>query len=254
MSEAETPAGYPQGFPTPAEYGGEDLEILASLHRYRTWILDSIGPYVRGKVAEIGAGIGTFTVDLLGLPQVETIDLIEPSPPLYAHLGKRFEGDCRVSVHASMCETWSASAVPSSLDTVVMINVLEHIEDDLEVLRNIRKALKPGGRLVVFVPAMMLLFSDLDKFYGHFRRYQRNGLKTLAENAGFKVSMVRYFDILGVGPWLVMNRWLGKTDFNPRQVALYDAVGVPLTRGLESLIAPPFGKNLLLVAERGPHD
>ncbi len=237
-------------FPPPPEYSGEDLEILANLHRYRTWIVDAISPHVQGRVAEIGAGIGSFTADLLCLPAVAHIDVVEPSPPLFDHLHSRFAGEKRITVIPRMCEEWSAKADASSLDTVVMINVLEHIDDDLAVLDSIRKALRPGGRLVVFVPAMMFLFSELDRFYGHFRRYERPGLARLAEKAGLTVLENRYFDVLGVLPWLVMNRWLGKTQFNPRQIALYDRVGIPVTRAFESLIRPPFGKNLLLVAQR----
>lgn len=234
----------------PPEYSGEDLEILANLHRYRTWIIDTISPHVRGRVAEIGAGIGSFTADLLRLPVVTHIDVVEPSPPLFAHLHTRFTGEERITVIPRMCEEWSSKAEAASLDTVVMINVLEHIEDDLAVLNAIRNALRPDGRLVVFVPAMMFLFSKLDSFYGHFRRYQRPGLARLMEDAGLTVLENRYFDVLGVLPWLVMNRWLGKTEFNPSQIALYDRIGIPITRTVESLIRPPFGKNLLLVAQR----
>ncbi|WP_161625014.1 class I SAM-dependent methyltransferase [Paramagnetospirillum caucaseum] len=237
-------------FPPPPEYSGEDLEILASLHRYRTWIVDAISPHVQGQVAEIGAGIGSFTADLLRLPTVRHIDVVEPSPPLFAHLQARFTGEERITVIPRMCEEWSVKAEAASLDTVVMINVLEHIEDDLAVVNSIRQALRPGGKLVIFVPAMMFLFSELDRFYGHFRRYQRPGLAELMEKAGMTVLENRYFDLLGVLPWLVMNRWLGKIEFNPKQIALYDRIGIPITRTIETLIRPPFGKNLLLVAQR----
>lgn len=232
------------------EYGGEDLEILASLFRYRRWIMDGMVPHLEGRVAEIGAGIGSFSADILAVPRVDRLDLVEPSQPLVDHLGKRFASDPRVAVLSRMCEAWVADAAEASYDCVVMINVLEHIEDDRAALDGIWRALRPGGKLLLFVPAMAFLYSELDRFYGHYRRYELPGLARLAESAGFTMLDSRYFDILGVLPWLILNTWMGKTDFKPGMVKLYDRIGVPLTRALESVVRPPFGKNILLVAQR----
>lgn len=102
--------------------------------------------------------------------------------------------------------------------------------------------------MVLFVPALMLLFSELDRFYGHFLRYELRGLEDLVRRAGFDVNDAHYCDVLGVLPWLVLNTWMGKTEFNPRLVRIYDALGVPLTRWIEGVIRPPFGKNILLTA------
>jgi len=107
-----------------------------------------------------------------------------------------------------------------------------------------------GGHLLLFVPALQFLFSELDRQFGHFRRYRRSELRAKVGDAGFEIGLACYFDILGVAPWWLLNTVGGKTDFNPKMVRLYDAVGVPLTRLAERLLSPPFGKNVLLVARR----
>jgi SAM-dependent methyltransferase len=135
-------------------------------------------------------------------------------------------------------------------DGAVLINVLEHIKDDQLALSEIGKGLKPGGCLLLFVPALNMLYSKFDKKIGHYRRYQKNELGSLVSNAGFKVISNYYCDILGVFPWLVLNKIFGRTKLDPNMIKLYDNVGVPLTRAIEKMLVPPFGKNLILVARR----
>lgn len=106
------------------EYGGEDLEILAALDRYRRWIIDDMTPHLAGHIAEIGAGIGTFTGELLTLEAVDHLDAVEPSARLAATLRARFAATPRVTVVAQTCEQWAGEARTHSYDTVVMINVL----------------------------------------------------------------------------------------------------------------------------------
>jgi SAM-dependent methyltransferase len=131
-----------------------------------------------------------------------------------------------------------------------MVNVLEHIEDDGAALTGIRAVLRPGGRLLIFVPAMSWLMSDFDRLVGHFRRYHKRPLVELIKGAGFEVQSARYCDILGVLPWLVLNRFLGSTSLNPTLAQIYDRVGTPVTRALELLFTPPLGKNVILVARK----
>ena len=228
------------------EYDGGDLEALSILKNYQNWIFARVAPWLGGTAAELGAGIGSFSALFAG--NVISLDAIEPSAALQARLQHNVGSLGNVRVLHQTAEGWLANATPAQYDCVVMINVLEHIRDDAAVLRGIYQSLKPGGRLIVFVPALQFLFSNIDRQVGHFRRYERIELNSVLSKAGFKIADLRFFDILGILPWLVMNTWLGKTEFNPGLVGLYDRIGVPFTRAVESIVAPPIGKNLIAVA------
>lgn len=230
------------------EYAGADLEALQVLRQYRDWILNEFKPHLSGAAVEIGAGIGSYSELLLKF--VSSLDLVEPSALQFRHLEQRFLGDPRIRVLQAGAEAWAQAAPSESRDTIIMINVLEHISDDVQTLRDLHRVLRPGGHLLLFVPALMLLYSRLDSLLGHHRRYDRSGLTQKVEGAGFDVLWCHYFDFLGILPWLVVNRLGGATTFSPKAASLYDAVGVPMTRTLERYHRPPIGKNLILAATR----
>lgn len=232
--------------PEAASYEGKDLEALADMPRYYDWIMERFRPYVGGRVAELGAGMGTVSARLL--PLVDSLDLVEPSPNLVDRLRRRFSGDGRVRVFAETLEERLATDEAAVYDAAVMVNVLEHIADDAAALAGLHRLLRPGGRLLVFVPALPFLYSRLDELVGHHRRYTRAGLVANMAAAGFEVREARYMDLLGIVPWWLVNTVCGNTRFDPRAFRLYDAVGIPLTRLAERLVAPPLGKNVLAVA------
>lgn len=230
-------------------YAGHDLEVLSGMTHYYSWIVDHFTPYARGATVEYGAGTGNISARLR--PLVARLDLVEPSPRLLPAVRERFEGDAAVAVHESSLEAHVAAAPARAYDCAVLVNVLEHIADDSAALRELFRVLKPGGSLLLFVPALPFLFSRLDSVYGHFRRYRRDALARLVADAGFRVREARYLDLLGVLPWWLLNTLGGFVTFNPTLVRMYDNVGVPLTRAIERLLgAPPFGKNVLVIAQK----
>lgn len=229
-------------------YEGADLEALATLHHYQRWIVDSFQPFLSGRAIEFGAGIGNIST--LIRSHVASLDLVEPSANLVAPLQQRFAGDDGIAIYGEPLETRLPATGDETYHTVILVNVLEHIEDDVGALNEFCRILKPGGHLLLFVPALKFLYSDLDKMVGHFRRYQKPELNERVTNAGFEIIRSRYFDTIGVFPWWFLNTVLGMTGFNPTLVGIYDAVFAPLSRGLESLSPPPFGKNILLAARR----
>ena len=127
--------------------------------------------------------------------------------------------------------------------------MLEHIEDDAAELVQAREALDPRGHLIVFVPALPWLYSELDRQVGHFRRYRRRALLELVRAAGFDIVTQRYFDVAGVLPWYVNFTLLGNS-IGGGSVSLYDRLVVPVMRAVEGVVSPPIGKNVLLVARR----
>jgi|APSaa5957512535_1039671.scaffolds.fasta_scaffold74553_2 SAM-dependent methyltransferase len=229
-------------------YEGRDLETMAILLRYYRWILEMFSPYLSGHAVEFGAGQGTISEILL--PRIDKLDLIEPSANLFEVLRQKFDGNERIALFDSTLEDHLKDAAPASRDVAILVNVLEHIEDDRWALIEIMKLLKPGGTLLLFVPALRILYSEFDRLVGHYRRYHRDEVGQLVSAVGFEIISNKYCDVLGVLPWLILNKYLGSTKLNPKLAGLYDYFGIPLTRSLEKIIAPPFGKNVVLIARR----
>lgn len=229
-------------------YEGRDLEILADAPRYQSWIVEQFLPYLRGSVVEYGAGHGSISILLA--PRVERLDLVEPSSPLIGPLQQRLSSFSHVTIHNAMLESHALNIPDNSLDGIVMVNVLEHVEDDINALAQLMRILKPGGHLMLYVPALSWLMSELDRMHGHYRRYERQELRDKVSGQGFEVVRHKFMDFPGVVPWWLINVVGKQTSFNPRMIAIYDRWITPTARFLEGLVSPPIGKNLLLVARK----
>lgn len=229
-------------------YDGADLESLTVLNNYQNWIISIFAPYLTGNITEYGAGTGNISQLLASF--AERLTLVEPSPNLIPILQAKFDGDEEVTVVADTLEAAVAATEAESCDAIVIVNVLEHIEDDVTSLKELHRTLKPGGTLLIFVPALPFLYSALDKKFGHFRRYRLDELRSKCLAAGFVISTQRYFDVLGVLPWWLINRVMGATTFSDRLAIIYDRIFVPIGRMMESVIRPPIGKNIVMIAHR----
>lgn len=229
------------------EYEGSDLEAMGSAVNYPKWIMEEFSPYLRGSVADIGAGTGNFSRFLLGT-DLQHLHAFEPCERTHRTLSNRFLGESRFSsVNAFVTEV--ASDFAERFDAVVYNNVMEHVENDQAELEAVYRMLRPGGRVLIFVPALSWLYSDFDRSLGHYRRYDRDAGAELLLRSGFAVEVAKYVDVLGILPWWISMKML-KGRLTPGKVSLYDKVGVPLTRLVEKHIAPPLGKNLLFVGQK----
>lgn len=231
-----------------ATYGGRDLEVLADMPNYHSWIMSWFSRYIRGRVVEYGAGTGTLSQYLR--PLAQSLTLVEPSINLHSALQNRFLDDASVAIEAMTLEEHVVRTSTGTVDTVVLINVLEHIKDDASALAELSRILRPGGYALIFVPALAFLMSRLDELLGHFRRYHSVELKQKLRSAGLEVVGCRYFDCPGILPWFLVNKVFGSTSFSPALVKLYDRAAVPIARRAEALVPPPFGKNLVAISRR----
>jgi len=234
--------------PDHSTYEAWDLEALSGVPNYQEWIVHLFRPYLRGDAVEIGAGRGVFSERLLH--HVDQLQMVEPATNLVSELKKEFAGNHEVEIIAETAENYLRGQPEASRDCIVMVNVLEHIEDDAGVMEELFRVLKPGGHLLVFVPALRWLFSAMDVALGHHRRYHKNSLASLASQVGFEVVSVRYFDFLGVIPWWIIYTLAEKTRFNPGLSKLYDRLVVPVGRVIEAVVPPPMGKNVVLIAKK----
>jgi SAM-dependent methyltransferase len=241
---------------TDFRYLSSDLEALAGLKNYYHWIFDEIRPFLGSRLAEVGAGIGTFS-DILasGHLRVSTtprLTVFEPAVNLHPRLLANLQRDqpALLAQRRLIVNNDYFSLSPREFDTVIMINVLEHIEDDAGVVRTIFDSLSPGGSIILFVPALEWLWSDLDRAVGHYRRYEKPGLENLLQKEGFEVVKNTYLDLLGIAPWYLFYVLGRSRSVTPRAARLYDRWGVPLSKWLERFSSPIAGKSLLMVGRK----
>ncbi len=142
------------------------------------------------------------------------------------------------------------TAAPGSYDTVVLLNVLEHIPDDHQALGDIYESLAPGGKMILWVPAFEALYSKFDQRIGHYRRYRRNELLDLVHNVGFGQSTARYANLPGFFAWWLVVRVLRRSPTAGRLASIYDRFFIPVIRRVERVVRPPIGQSLLVIAQR----
>ncbi len=233
--------------PTVDEELAATLHNLDDAHNYADWIVDHFRPFLGGTVVELGAGTGTMTTRLID--SAERVVASDLSGARVADLNARFGGHPAVEVMQGDAE---AVLHAVGADAVVMINVLEHIEDDVGELRRIHAGLEPGGVVAIFVPAHDALYSEFDAKVGHFRRYSAASLATALSRAGFDVEETRYVNQPGALAWWVLARMLGRTPTSSTLVKTHDRYILPVLRRLEKNRRPRFGQSLVAVGRKAP--
>lgn len=222
-----------------------EFEALNRAENYRRVLLCEFDRFLRGHVLEIGAGIGQITHPLSQLPNVEEVLAVEPSES-FARTFKELHPQLPI-----LQGTASSLNGHLGFDAALCVNVLEHIEHDVEELKEFHRLLKPrGGHLCLFVPARMEIYAPLDRDFGHFRRYHRPELREKLLQTGFQIQRLQYFNFIGYFAWWWSFKVRGSRQFNPGAVQLFDRVIFPVTHALESVVgAPPVGQSLLAVAQ-----
>ncbi len=228
-------------------YAGSELDAMAEARNYYRWIADRFAPHLGRRVVEVGAGTGTFSAHLLRAAPAAELRLVEPAHNNVRVLRRRMAGEPRVRVRHGYLDDGAPETGASS---VAAVNVLEHVRDDGAFLRAAHRVLDPGGRLLLFVPALPALYGTLDAAFEHFRRYTPATLRRAVTGAGFAVDDLHYVNLPGVLAWWASGRLLHRRTVTARDVRLYDRWAIPLVRAVESRWRPPLGQSLLLVAAR----
>ena len=220
-----------------ATYPGHELEIFQKATRWKAYWRGRIARYVRGSVLEVGAGIGANTSTLAGLSYRSWLAL-EPDVELAARIPV-------VSArHEIVVGTLGDLGGDQGFDTILYIDVLEHIADDRAEMAQAAEHLNSGGKLVVLAPAHSFLFSPFDRAIGHYRRYNRAALRAAA-SAGLKEEKLVYLDSCGLLASLGNRLFLGSAMPSERQICTWDTYLVPCSRWLDPLTAGRIGKSIL---------
>lgn len=250
-SSAAAPAHRPARVPKhPDRQAGVEAAILDELRhlgearRYCDWLFAQFSEHVRGDVAEVGAGIGTFSERILD-GGAETLLLVEPDEGCADVLEQRFSGEPRVELVREVLPG-APSLGAASRDLVVCQNVLEHVTDDAGAVLRMGNALRRGGRLALIVPAGPSLYGPLDEAYGHRRRYTKSYLADLAAKARLEIESLHFLNFPGIGPWWLKNRRPG-ARVGSQALSAYEQV-VRVARPIEERFRPPAGLSLVCIA------
>ena len=222
----------------------ETLEHLSSATRYNRWMFDRLRRWVGRRVLEIGSGIGNLSAFLVDR---ERVVLTDTRHEYLERLRTRFAEYPNMAVARLYLPDDHGAIQGQLFDTIICLNVLEHVDDDIRSLKEMRGLLAPGGRLVLLVPALPALYGAMDRALGHHRRYQRRALAELLRTTGYTVAHVEYFNLAGVPGWWFAGRVLGREMIPAGSLKLYDAL-VPLFR-LEWLLPWRVGQSLIAIGQ-----
>lgn len=221
-----------------------------AVSNYTLWQVELVSPHIGKRVIEIGAGQGRIASILSKNKKCESYCAQEPSPSFYSELQKQLKD---VETISTPLENLPAG-MQKSFDTVLSVHVLEHIEDDKKFLKDMSKLLKDGGNIVLLVPALQYLYSELDRNIGHYRRYNKRVFKGIAKELNFDLLTCRYSNFVGVFGWLwfcKIRKYHYQTNKKKTRFVgilnIFDKYVLRLVSLMERMIHPPMGLNLLVV-------
>lgn len=226
------------------------LDELQALERemdaHYCWVYDEIAPLLVGSLLEVGSGAGVLSKFLV--ERGEPVLLTDYHEAYLVELRQRFAAASNVRVRRLNLLDATYDVGGCRVDTVLCMNVLEHIADDRHVLKQFAELLPAGGRLLLQVPHYPALYGSLDEVYGHFRRYSRRDLTRLLDAQGFEIRMLRNFNALGIPGWIWSAKLARTRRIDPRAMRLFNRL-VPVARRIDRLL-PFVGLGLLALAVR----
>lgn len=230
------------------QYSGSELELFEKALNWKSYITSQFKPFITGNVLEVGTGIGAFIPWLIN-PGVKRWTCLEPDAGFGQRLRQKYSAE--IASDRLDIRTGYLKNIPETekFDTILYLDVLEHIEDDRRELELSFERLRPGGTIIVLAPALQFLYNEFDKAIGHYRRYNHNTLTQVAP-PNSKLVSIRYFDsagfILSLG-----NKWiLKKAQPNLSQIMFWDRVVVPVSRVIDTVTGHTFGKNIVAIWQK----
>jgi glycosyltransferase involved in cell wall biosynthesis len=225
----------------------DTLMKMRGMKNNNRWTFGKIRNHAGARTLELGSGIGTFS--RLMVPYVKELTLSDINPESIAGLKSLFASHPRVRLAQADANMLEKSFEPDSFDSVIAVNMLEHVENDENALAGAARVLSPGGKLVVVVPAHKWLLGTLDRDIGHFRRYDRADLCLKLERAGFIIDEMRFMNFLSVPGWFVNFRIFKRHTMPVLALGLADMM-IPIVSAIESMVMIPFGLSLFCVAKK----
>lgn len=233
---------------TEIAYIGNELEVFEHATVWKKYYGGFLAPFLRGKVLEVGAGIGGTTVELCNGSQEKWVCL-EPDPQLYASLHNKITSGQLPECCSSIKGTTGDLPPEEKFDAILYIDVIEHIEKDADELERAKSLLADGGHLIVLVPAHQYLYNEFDKAIGHYRRYNRKMLRAAAP-AGVHLVWIRYLDSCGLMASLVNKFFLKQSYPTVKQILFWNRFIIPVSKVTDVLFGYRLGKTLTAIWQK----
>jgi SAM-dependent methyltransferase len=213
-----------------SQYGTATLGVISEALQFNRWMYETIKPHCSGKILEIGSGIGN--ISQFFIEEGAEISLSDIETSYFPQLIEKFAGNQNLKgIHLlDLSDKNMEKNHPETIgafDTIFALNVVEHILDHEQAMKNAMKMLRKGGKVVILVPAFQCLFNGFDKQLDHHRRYTQNSLRTLLEDAGFEIKHWQYFNFIAILGWYISGTVLRKKIIPGGQMRLYNTL-VPL--------------------------
>ncbi len=224
--------------------GWETLDVIAEAKQFNAWMYQTIKPFCKGSILELGSGIGNISAFFL--QQNEDLTLSDIRPKYCDVLKAKFGQPEKVIqldlTHPDFKNVYAAHL--ARYDSVFALNVVEHIQDDKRAIQNCYELLKPGGKLTILVPAYQALYNRFDRELEHYRRYNADALTSLISSCRFSEVQSTYFNFIGIIGWYVSGKIQGNKTIPKGQMSLYDKL-VPLFKLIDKCIFNKIGLSVI---------
>lgn len=228
------------------DVGEDTLLKMVTMRNNNRWTYDKIKPFLGRKVLELGSGIGTFSKYLIAGDR--EITLTDINEEYINYLKKRFISNPWIKILNTDIYYLDEVLGDDRFDTVVGINILEHIDDDVGMIKKLKKVIIPAGKLVLIVPAHKKLFGSLDRKLGHYRRYSKKELEEKLKAGDFNIEKIEYMNFLGAIGWFIEYKLFKRERMPQITIKLVDKL-IPIVALVEKYIKFPFGLSLVVVAK-----
>lgn len=225
--------------------------VVAKSHNFTEWLYGEIKPYIKGNILEVGSGLGTYSGKIVRDFDKNKIWLSDVDPIDLENLKNKFASSPNISVvKIDLNKESDYRQILPRVDTIVALNVLEHLKDDISVLNNLYDKLTDGGNLIIIVPAHKFLFNNLDVITGHYRRYDREEILKKISKAKFAIKKCFYFNFTAIFGWYVNGNILKKSQINYTAMNLYNKI-IPFFRFFEKkILRRKLGISLIVIASK----
>ncbi len=217
-----------------------NLKNVSKMQNYVRWLYGEIKPHIGSNILEVGAGMGAIT-SLIEKDKLCSITPIDKEKYQINFSGNKIE---KIDITGNI-----SMLIDKKFNTVVCINVLEHIRDDLLAMKNMNKLLEDKGKIVIIVPAIKCIYGKIDKANKHCRRYSKDEIMSKIKESGFEINYFKYINFIGIFGWIFQNHILNSQRHREVDLKRFDLACGILAK-IESVIKLPIGLNMLIVASK----
>ena len=231
-------------------FGHENLELVSIGDNFNNWMYEQIFPAIKGDILEIGSGLGTFSEKIIQDFSDSSITLSDISIEYIEKLKEKFAKQNVSVVRLDLNSIDDYLKIGNEkFDTMIALNVLEHVEKDVFALKQLYKMLKKNGKLILLVPSHKFLFNAIDSNIGHHRRYTKNELENKIKQTQFSIIRIFYFNLVGIIGWYINGNLRKNTQIDTKAFKLFDKL-VPVFRKFELLLQKKAGLSLICYLEK----